>query len=112
VIRLASALSRLQERQQRTLDECGAILPGGYESIPIPDINTWVVTMWHFAVDSPDYKEERLCTTWKDGQVVLLREYSRKKQGKLRKERQQYPNASLGEIQNKFVDDSQSDRQV
>ena len=30
VIRLASALSRFQERLQRTFDECGDMLPGGY----------------------------------------------------------------------------------
>ena len=78
VIRLASALSRFQERLQRILDESGESLPGGYESIPIPDINTWAVTMWHFAVDSPNYREERVCLTWKDGQGVLLREYRSK----------------------------------
>ena len=108
VIRLASALSRFQERLQRILDESGESLPGGYESIPIPDINTWVVTMWHFAVDSPSYKEEGICMTWKDGQDVLLREYSRKKQRTLRKERQEYPKMSLGEVQKRLADNSQS----
>jgi hypothetical protein len=97
VIRLAAALARTQERIQRVVDECGQSLPGGYESILIPDSNTWVITMWHFAVDSPNYKEVDICMTWKDAQGVLLREYN-KKEGKLRKERQEYPNMSLGEI--------------
>jgi hypothetical protein len=108
VIRLASVLSRFQERLQRILDECGGALAGGYENIPIPDINTWTVTMWHFEVDSPSYREEKICMTWKDGQGVLLREYSRKKQGKLRRERQEYPNTSLGEANEKFLNDNES----
>ena len=95
VIRLASALSRFQERLQRTLDECGETLPGGYKNIAIPDIDTWIVTMWHFAVDSPQYKEKRICMTWKDGQAALLRVYSREKKGGLRKERQEYPRTTL-----------------
>ena len=32
-----AALARTQERIQRIVDECGQSLPGGYESIPIPD---------------------------------------------------------------------------
>ena len=108
VIRLASALSRFQERIQRILDESGESLPGGYESISIPDINTWAVTMWHFAVDSPNYREERVCLTWKDGQGVLLREYSRKKEGNLRKERQEYPRTSLAEAGKKFLGDNKT----
>jgi hypothetical protein len=108
VIRLASALSRFQERLQGILDECGESLPGGYESIPIPDISTWTVTMWHFAVDSPSYKEEKICMTWKDGQGVLLREYSRKKQYKLRKERQENPKIFFDQVQQRIVNNSQS----
>lgn len=46
--------------------------------------------------------------TWKDGQGVLLREYSRKKQGKLRKERQEYPNISLADAGKKFSNDNKS----
>jgi hypothetical protein len=102
VIRLASALSRFQERLQRTLDECGEMLPGGYESIPIPEIYSWIITMWHFAVDSPSYKETRICMTWKDGESVLLREYSREKQSMLRKERQEYPRTTISEASKGF----------
>jgi len=108
VIRLATALARTQERIQRIVDECGQSLPGGYESIPIPDSSTWMVTMWHFAVDSPHYREEKICMAWKDGQGVLLREYN-KKQRMLRKERQEYPKISLGEVCRKIVRNSESD---
>jgi hypothetical protein len=72
-------------------------LPGGYESILIPDSDTWMVKMWHFGVDAPSYKEEKICMTWKDAQGVLLREYNKKMKGKLRKERQEYPKISLVE---------------
>jgi hypothetical protein len=98
VIKLAAALARAQERIQRIVDECGQSLPSGYESILIPDSSTWTVTMWHFGVDSPthspNYKEANSCLTWKDAQGVLLREYNKKKEGKLRRERQEYPNKS------------------
>jgi hypothetical protein len=78
VIRLAAALARVQERIQRVVDECGQLLSGGYESILIPDYSSWKVKMWHFSVDSPNYKEVEFCMTWKDGQDVLLRDYSKK----------------------------------
>jgi hypothetical protein len=106
VIRLAAALARTQERIQRIVDECGNSLPGGYESIPIPDSGTWMVTMWHFGVDTPSYKEANICLTWKDAQGVLLREYNKKKEGKLRKERQEYPNKSIAAAVNYKTNDS------
>jgi hypothetical protein len=81
LIRLATALARVQERLQRIVDEAGMSLPSGYEQIPIPDINKWIVSMCHFASDSPNYKEANYCVTWKDGQRVLYRVYSKKLKG-------------------------------
>lgn len=46
--------------------------------------------------------------TWKDGQGVLLREYSRKKQYKLRKERQENPKIFFDQVQQRIVNNSQS----
>lgn len=109
VIKLAAALGRTQERIQRIVDECGQSLPGGYESIPIPDSGTWMVTMWHFAVDTPGYEEERICMTWKDAQGVLLRVYKKKKEAKLRKERQEYPKMSFNDICKGIILNLQSD---
>jgi hypothetical protein len=108
-IRLAAALARTQERIQRIVDECGQLVPGGYESIYIPDSNTWMVKMWHFAIDTPNYKELKTCMTWKDSHGIMLREYSKKKEGKLRMESQGYPDMRFGEVQKRFVDTSQSD---
>jgi hypothetical protein len=110
VIRLAAALARTQERIQRIVDECGQSLRGGYENILIPDSSSWKTTMLHFNVDSPDYREVKTCMTWKDAQGVLLREYNKKTEGKLRKESQVYPNISFGEIQKSFAIDSRSER--
>ena len=106
VIRLATELAKTQERMQRIVDECGQSLPGGYENILIPDSDTWIIKMWHFAVDSPNYREENICMTWKDAQGVLLREYNKKKEGKLRKERQEYPNTSLAQVCRNFLQDT------
>lgn len=108
IIRLAAALARTQERIQRILDECGELLPGGYESITIPESGTWMVTMWHFGVDTLSYKEVNISMTWKNAQGVLLREYHKKKEGKVRKERQEYPRTSLADTSKKFLSDSKS----
>src|SRR5918994_855519 len=94
LIRLSNALTRVEERTSRIVDECGNMLPGGYESIPIPDHNTWTVTLWHFGIDTPNYKEfatDNYCVTWQQGQNVLGRIYNKKKKVK-RSEIQERPN--------------------
>lgn len=108
VVRLTTALARTQERTQRIVDECGQLLPGGYESIIIPDINTWKLTMIHFAVDSPNYREEKTCMTWKTGLGILLREYS-KKNDTLRNEQQVYPNITFGDFCKGIINNLESD---
>ena len=108
IIRLVAALARTQERIQRTVDECGNSLPGGYENILIPDSGTWMFTMMHIGVDNPNYKEANICLTWKDAQGVLLREYSKKKEAKLRKERQEYPKTPFSEVSMKFLSGNES----
>jgi hypothetical protein len=101
LIRLSNALTRIEERLSRVVDECGRLLPGGYEAIPIPNNETWEITMWHFGYDSPlEYAGPRFCATWKDGQNALARAYSKStKTGIiLRNELQQYPQKSWGDI--------------
>ena len=73
IIRLSNALTRIEERTSRILDDCGNSMPGGYEIIPIPDHSKWIVTLWHFGIDSRSYKEladKNYCVTWKEGQNV------------------------------------------
>jgi hypothetical protein len=101
LIRLSNALTRVEERLSRVVDECGRLLPSGYEAIPIPNNEAWEVTMWHFGYDSPlEYAGPRFCATWKDGQNALVRTYSKRtKTGIiLRNELQQYPQKILGDI--------------
>ena len=101
LIRLSNVLTRAEERLSRIADECGSLLPGGYESIPIPTNDRWLVTMWHFGYDSPlEYAGPRFCATWKEGQNALARAYSKGATFgiKLRNEVQQYPQKSWGDI--------------
>jgi hypothetical protein len=94
LIRLSNALTRVEERLSRILDECGQNLEGGYESIPIPEHGKWIVTLWHFGVDSHNYKElrdDKYCVTWQLGQNVLGRIYNKSKRVK-RSEIQGRPN--------------------
>jgi hypothetical protein len=94
LIRLSNALTRVEERTSRILDECGNMLPGGYESIPIPEHSKWTVTLWHFGADSQNYKElveDKCCITWQVGQNILGRIYNKKKHRK-RSEVQERPN--------------------
>jgi hypothetical protein len=64
VIRLSNALTRIEERISRLLDDCGKIIPGEYESLPIPEHTRWMVTMWHFGADaSREYTGEMFSAT-------------------------------------------------
>jgi hypothetical protein len=101
LIRLSNALTRVEERLSRVVDECGRLLPSGYEAIPIPNNEAWEVTMWHFGYDSPlEYAGPRFCATWKDGQNALDRAYSKDmKSGiRVRSELQQYPRKRWSDI--------------
>jgi hypothetical protein len=55
--------------------------------------------MWHFGVDSSiEYTAERFSASWKVAQNALVVVYSKQwRDGKCRKERQEYPNKSLAE---------------
>ena len=91
---MSNALTRVEERTSRIVDECGNMLQGGYESIPIPEHGRWIVTLWHFGIDSLNYKElidDKYCVTWQVGQNVLGRIYNKRKKIK-RSEIQGRPN--------------------
>lgn len=82
LIRLSNALTRVEERTSRIVDECGNMLQGGYENIPIPEHSKWTITLWHFGIDSSNYKEvatDNHCITWQLGQNLLGRIYNKKK---------------------------------
>ena len=97
LIRLSNALIRVEERLSRLLDECGKYVTGGYESLPIPEHDKWIVTMWHFGQDgSNEYTGQKFCSTWRDGESALIRTYSKRMNSSrsttIRKERIEYPN--------------------
>jgi hypothetical protein len=102
LIRLSNALTRVEERLSRLVDECGKSVVGGYESLPIPEHSTWIVTMWHFGQDgSNEYTGQKFCSTWRDGESALIRNYSKRINSStsptIRKERQEHPGKSLAD---------------
>lgn len=112
IIRLSNALTRVEERLSRQVDECGNSIAGGYESIPIPENGRWKVTMRHYGFDSQfEYAGEKYALAWKDEEGVLVRKYAkryltkrdRKDKGdttmntSIREEIQEYPGKNLNE---------------
>jgi hypothetical protein len=105
IIRLSNALTRVEERLSRIVDECGKSIAGGYESLPIPEHDRWIVTMWHFGHDgSNEYTGQKYCSTCRDGQNALIRNYTKHMNSSrsssssttiIRKERIECPNKTL-----------------
>jgi hypothetical protein len=73
ITRLSCALTRIEERLSRKIDDCGALLEGGCERIPIPDNRRWQVTLWHFGKDKfqNEYPSNGYALTWGHGGEVL-----------------------------------------
>lgn len=99
IIRLSIALTRVEERLSRLVDECGKSIAGGYESLPIPEHDRWIVTMWHLGHDgSNEYTGQKFCSTWRDAQNALIRNYTKRMNSNtttIRKERLEYPKKTL-----------------
>jgi len=99
IIRLSIALTRVEERLSRIVDECGKSVAGGYESLPIPEHDRWIVTMWHFGHDgSNEYTGQKYCSTCRDAQNALIRNYSKHMNSNtttIRKERIECPKKTL-----------------
>jgi hypothetical protein len=107
VFRLSKALTRVEERISRLIDESGRTIEGGYESLPVPECDRWYVTMWHFGRDSiKEYAGQAFCMTWDYAQNILIRAYTKddlvvlddgSKRSGIRLERQEYPGKSLAD---------------
>jgi len=100
LVRLSNALTRVEERLLRYIGCAPLTLSLSSASSPIPDHDSWIVTMWHFGTDSlSEYTGEKFERTWEDGEHALLRIYSKDmKDGngmRIRKERQEYPGIRL-----------------
>ena len=102
LVRLSNALTRVEERLLRYI-ECAPrplSLSSSSVSSPIPDHESWVVTMWHFGYDSPnEYTGEEFEVAWEDGQNALFRIYTKDLNGRtrIRRERHEYPNKRFGQ---------------
>ena len=94
IIRLSNALTLIHDRLQRLIKDCNS-------SILISNYMTWIVTMWHFGVDSSiEYTGERFSASWTVAQNASIAIYSKQwKDGeyRIRVERQEYPGKSLDE---------------
>jgi len=100
VVRLSNALTRVEERLLRYIECAPLALSLSSASSPIPDHDSWIVTMWHFGTDSlSEYTGEKFERTWEDGQNALFRIYTKDLNGvtRIRKERQEYPNMRFDE---------------
>jgi hypothetical protein len=97
LIRLSNTLTRVEERLAILLTNSGT-----GESLKIPDNRHWVVTMWHFGVDTwVEYTGDKFSVTWEIGQHALIRAYTKimkDKKTRIRLERQEYPNKTFPEI--------------
>lgn len=120
IIRLSNALTRVEERLSKVIEACycnrgttqgrgehttmkreGVLLP------PISEHKDWIVTMWHFGVDSSvEYTGDRFSVTYGVGEDALIRAYSKelaveahgsatKNRNIIRLERQEIPNKTL-----------------
>src|SRR4051812_44917337 len=93
--RLSDALTRVEERLFAFIEDG----PPSLSSLnPVPNHNSWIVTMWHFGTDSiSGCVGEPFEMTWEDGERALLSIYTKDmKLGKgVRTERQEYPGVRL-----------------
>ena len=108
IIRLSNALTRVEERLSRLIESWNdavtsdSNISGNSSRMHlIPEHSSWIVTMWHFGLDSiTEYTGDKFSATWEVGQNALIRAYSKdmKEQGRtIRLERQEYPNKSFAD---------------
>jgi hypothetical protein len=101
IIRLSNALTRVEERLSRLLDDCAKVTNNEYQSMSIPEHSQWIVTLWHFGADaSIEYTGKEFSATWEVGENALIRAYSKDmKAGKtrIRLERQEYPRKTFAD---------------
>src|SRR3989442_10487418 len=69
VSRLSNALTQIQERLAKVLEEYG----GANSGLDIPNHMTWIVTMWHFGADASIlYKGKMFHVSWKIAETALI----------------------------------------
>jgi hypothetical protein len=115
LIELSNALTRVHERltvivrdiecsgsDQSISNDIGIKNGNGTQQLKIPDHKYWIVTMWHFGVDSlVEYTGGKFAVTWEIGQNALVRAYTKvmkDNKSRIRVERQECPNKTFPEI--------------
>jgi hypothetical protein len=104
VTRLSDALRLIHHRLQGLVEEAKNCEVNRDDNsgplIIIPNPLTWIVTMWHFGVDSSiEYAGERFSASWTVAEKALIAVYRKKwKDGKyrIRGERKEFPRKPLG----------------
>jgi hypothetical protein len=88
--------------------------PYSVQHLTIPDPKYWIVTMWHFGMDTlTEYTGEKFSVTWENGQNALVRVYTkrmRNKRTRIRTERQECPNKSLKQIAEEKLNQTPTDQ--
>jgi len=109
IIKLSNALTRVEDKLARVIDQCGdqisiaadSASTKNDENLVVPDHSNWIVTMWHFGVDGiTEYTSDKFCVTWDVGENALVRAYTKdmKEKGtRVRLERQEYPNKNFAD---------------
>jgi hypothetical protein len=108
VIRLSNALTIIEERLSKLIDDGAKVSGARYPNLAIPNYTDWTVTMWHFGADAlSTYSGEKFNVSWEIAQHALITAYSKDwKDGKrrIRIERQEYPKKSLAEALSEKLD--------
>ena len=98
IIRLSNALSVVREHISQNLDKS----KNEQEISEIPSCYEWIVTMWHFGVDSvTEYTREKFQCTWHLAEGILVRLYSKdfgRKKCRVRFDKQEYPKKKFAHV--------------
>jgi hypothetical protein len=101
IIRFSNALTSVEERLSKLIQESYMVTGKQEDGRLVPDHMGWIVTMWHFGVDGvTEYTGEKFSCTWEVGQNALIRTYTKDFKNcktRIRLEQQEYPSKSLAE---------------
>jgi hypothetical protein len=101
VVRLSNALSTVQERLSNIVNINVHSQSGQSTTLAIPDHMSWIVTLWHFGVDSSiTYSGNMFHTRWEVAEHALITAYSKiwkDRKTRVRIDKQEYPMVTLAD---------------
>jgi hypothetical protein len=111
VVRLSNALSTVQERLSNIVNTNTHGQSSRNIITVIPDHMSWIVTMWHFGVDSSiTYDREMFYTSWEVAEHALITAYTKKwkdNKTRVRIDKQEYPMITLADALEEKLNASQ-----